>query len=777
MSTADLTFSLIVNTTDRARPLRTLLRALDHQSYPHFEVIVVVGPTQDDTLDVLADFPERVQVRRCPRANLSQSRNIGLLAARGDVVAYIDDDAVPSYHWLAQLARLFQDEKLAATGGKVYMIHPSQPVVQHRLGISSSLAEQSDVRQSWLEEIVPPGQGLHWTGRMMGTNMAFRRRDLLAIGGFDEFFEWLYDDSDVALRMAHAGRIVHPVQEAVVYHVPASSRNRVARSYNARWWVQTKSVIYFVLQYGPGAGESWRTLLLRCLHFAHGHWLWSRQLWQQGRLTWWQFWKMRFEEVRSSLIGAYFGLFRPRQLLKPTEIVMTNESEQPIRPFQTDQSATQPMVDPVSGRQPHIAMPDAPLRICLLSAAYPPDQYEGVGRHTNLMAQGLFELGHTVHVVTHGDKDVVSFYDGAYVHKVPKPGRYGRYRLFPKLYHALNHSHAVHDKVKRLMLNDGIQVVDSPLWQFDGLITAVNDLLPVVVRLQTALRQIAAIQNDRDADARLVGEMEEMLIHRASFLVPNSQATLGKMQDVYGMALPSDRYRIIPHGIVPAPEEAIRPFDPDRPPETLTVLYLGRLEKRKGIQDLMAAIPTVLTQMPHVRFIIAGVDNSHRDGFQQQTGVTYPAYFARQYAQFVPYVDFLGRVSEEKLEELYQTCDLFVAPSLYESFGLIYLEAMNFAKPVIGCHAGGIPEVVADGETGRLVDPEAPVALAAAMLDLLQSPQQLHEMGLAGRQRLLDRFTHVAMARHFAEVYRTVIARHDPQTSPTDLTNLMEKMA
>lgn len=757
MNTAKPTISIVVNTTDRAKPLATLLHALEHQSYPHFEVIVVVGPTKDETLKVLEPYGRRVQIRRCEQANLSQSRNIGLLAAQGDIVAYIDDDAVPSYRWLEQLARLFQDETVAGSGGMVYMVHPANPVVQHRLGAVSSLAEQTDTRNAWVEQLVPPGKGKQWAGRMMGTNMAYRRRDLLEVGGFDQFFEWLYDDTDIAMRLVNAGKIVHPVKEAVVYHVPASSRNRQARSYNARWWVQTKSVIYFALKYGPEAGESRRDLAMRCLHYVHGHLLWEQQLRQLGRITNRQLWKMQREEIKSAIVGAYHGLFTPRKTLSESDLSMTNANDAEIRPFPTQTSALQPMVDPVSGRRPNITLPDEPLRLCLLSAAYPPDQYEGVGRLTNLMAQGLFEIGHTVHVITRGQRDTVSFYDGAYVHKIPMAHRYGRYRMFPKLYHTLNHSHAVHEKVKRLILNDGIQLVDSPLWQYDGLVTAVSGNIPVVVRLVTALRQIAALQDDVEADARLVGEMEQTLLEKATYLLPNTQATMNTAQKVYGIPPDPSRYRLVPYGIVPVADELVRPFNPDTPPETLTVLFLGRLEKRKGIQDLFAAIPQVLTKMPNVQFIIAGADNSHRDGFQQQTGLTYAAYFQQNHAQFSSQVSFLGQVSEEKLNQLYQTCDLFVAPSLYESFGLIYLEAMNYGKPVIGCRAGGIPEVIDEGITGLLAEPEAPDSLAEAILKMLQNPGQLHEMGLAGRQRLLDTFTHVQMARRFADAYRHVI--------------------
>jgi hypothetical protein len=239
------------------------------------------------------------------------------------------------------------------------------------------------------------------------------------------------------------------------------------------------------------------------------------------------------------------------------------------------------------------------------------------------------------------------------------------------------------------------------------------------------------------------------------------------LHSVYGLG-PQARYLVVPHGIVPAPEEQIRPVAPAHTGAPRTVLYVGRLEQRKGILDLFAAIPSVLARHPNTRFVIAGADNSHADGFQARHGADYPTYFARHYPQARPAVTFLGHVTEETLQSLYQQCDLFVAPSLYESFGLIYLEAMNYAKPVVGCRAGGIPEVVEDGVTGRLVDPEAPAQLAEAIAALLAAPQSLHELGMAGRARLVSRFSYLAMARGFAQVYRAVLqeqhARHAERT-------------
>jgi len=760
MSTDKPSVSIVVNTTDRANPLRTLLRSLEHQSYPHFEVVVVVGPTLDNTLDVLSEYDGRVRVLRCPRANLSHSRNIGLLAARGDIVAYIDDDAVPCRTRLQQIVHLFKDEKLDGTGGIVYLVHPNQPIIQHRIGIVSSLAEQHDVRTSWLDQFVPEGEGFVWTGRMMGTNMAYRRRSLLEIGGFDEFYEWVYDDTDVAVRMANAGKIVHPTLEARVYHVPASSRNRVVHSYLGKWWVQTKASIYFSFKNGSECGESRRTIWQRTLHLIHGHWLWTGQLRNEGRITFSQLINMRWNELRSATIGITTGLFGKRTLIPERTATMAIDQHEPVRPFQDQHSAVKSSVDPISGERAAISMPDQPLRVALLSKSYPPTQSEGVGRHTSLMASGLFELGHTVHVIDHGERDQVTFYDGAYVHRIPyRLERYPRFQSLPILHHALNYSHAVHDRVKSLQLNDGIQVVDSPVWQFDGLVTALGGLCPVVVRPQTALRQIGAMQRRPDDAVRLMGDMEQCLIEQAAALVPNSLATVVALHDVYGLESDDDLFNVIPHGIIPVNEDETRPFETTSLPDIYTVLYVGRLELRKGVMALFDAIPRVLEQKPNVRFIFAGSDNSRSDGFLAANGIDYPTYFERKYPHLAQHVTFMGWVTDEELNVLYQSCDLFVAPSLYESFGLIYLEAMNYAKPVIGCRAGGIPEVVDDGVTGLLVEPDAAASLAEAILSLLASPAHLREMGLAGRRRLLDRFTHVQMARAFVEVYREVIGK------------------
>ena len=96
-------------------------------------------------------------------------------------------------------------------------------------------------------------------------------------------------------------------------------------------------------------------------------------------------------------------------------------------------------------------------------------------------------------------------------------------------------------------------------------------------------------------------------------------------------------------------------------------------------------------------------------------------------------IDFHGYLDRSTLDFYYENCDVFVAPSRYESFGIIYLEAMKFSKPIIACDSGGTPEVVSDGRTGILVKPGDFHSLAVAVIKLSNNPVLRKEMGEQGR--------------------------------------------
>src|SRR5579862_6348187 len=112
--------SVVINTYNRAKSLKDTLKALRYQTHDAFEVIVVKGPCTDDTNGTLREFAGGVRVADCPEVHLSKSRNIGVIEASGEIVAFIDDDAIPEPGWLSELVAAYDGPQVGGAGGLVY---------------------------------------------------------------------------------------------------------------------------------------------------------------------------------------------------------------------------------------------------------------------------------------------------------------------------------------------------------------------------------------------------------------------------------------------------------------------------------------------------------------------------------------------------------------------------------------------------------------------------------------------------------------------------------
>ena len=122
-------------------------------------------------------------------------------------------------------------------------------------------------------------------------------------------------------------------------------------------------------------------------------------------------------------------------------------------------------------------------------------------------------------------------------------------------------------------------------------------------------------------------------------------------------------------------------------------------------------------------------------------------------------VHFKGKVSKDQLSLAYQNCDIFVAPSYYESFGIIFTEAMAWGKPVIGTTVGGIPDIVEHNNNGILVPRGNEIELASAIIRLAGSHELRSSMGLAGRQRVKENFSVQKMTNQSLDHYKEVLSK------------------
>ena len=177
----------------------------------------------------------------------------------------------------------------------------------------------------------------------------------------------------------------------------------------------------------------------------------------------------------------------------------------------------------------------------------------------------------------------------------------------------------------------------------------------------------------------------------------------------------------------------------------LLVARMDPAEREKGHRELLAALSRLRTTHPNVQVVFPGTggDRSAIAEHARRLGVAD--------AVFLP-----GHVPLELLDRLYRRCFAFAMPSTQEGFGLVYLEAMNYAKACVGCFDQGTEDVIVHGETGLLLHGKANVdEMVSVIASLLDSPENARRMGESGFRRLHEQFTaEQHQARVTAEVLR-----------------------
>ena len=178
----------------------------------------------------------------------------------------------------------------------------------------------------------------------------------------------------------------------------------------------------------------------------------------------------------------------------------------------------------------------------------------------------------------------------------------------------------------------------------------------------------------------------------------------------------------------------------------MTGLFVGRLDQeQKGLEPLVRSLAILPRSVPF-RLRLVGEDWGGAEVVQR---------LARTLG-VADRVTLVGRLPRAELLAEYARADLLVLPSLFEPFGIVLLEAMAAGLPVIASRVGGIPEVVADGVTGLLVEPGNASELASAVLRFAESPSLRARMGSRGRERVRSYSWEVLVPRILA-VYREAI--------------------
>jgi len=180
---------------------------------------------------------------------------------------------------------------------------------------------------------------------------------------------------------------------------------------------------------------------------------------------------------------------------------------------------------------------------------------------------------------------------------------------------------------------------------------------------------------------------------------------------------------------------------------------VSRLFGQKGQRELLRALALVRKEVPEVRLLIVGEDDVHVHG----SSFTDELKVLAKDLGVADRVVFTGGRSD--IPQIMAACDVFSMPSFEEPFGLVFLEAMAMARPVVALNNGGTPEVVEHGRSGLLSAPFDVAALAGHLVGLLTDGELRARMGAYGRARVLAYFNPHRMARDAREAYEAILNR------------------
>lgn len=734
--------SVVINTYNRARTLRDALTSLRHLNYPRFEVIVVNGPSTDDTSRVLAEYGESIKILACPVRSLSVSRNIGICGAAGEIIAFMDDDAVADPRWLERLVLPYEDPSVAAVGGFVHD-HTGYGYqcwynIVDRFGRVTTLTDRHIDMQA---HNAPNNPTVLST---IGTNTSFRASALRAIGGFDEAYVYYLDETDVCLRLMDAGWQIRIVPDALIYHRYAASFARTAQKIPVTLYPAAFCRAYYTYRNGLPHGSVSQILdvlgpfeeeVLNANRWFRGNGLMTPE--KEAELA---------DEMHRGLRdGTRAALGSDRALIKPASAAAY------AAPFRDFRSAT----IPATGGK---------LRIALITDGYPPENCGGVARWTADLAAGQTAQGHEVHVITlGGEQPTVDYVNGVWVHRVV-PKWQPDHPVKPPVdlptcpWAAML---AVYDEVIRSSAIAPYDIVAWHVWENLGLACLSDPKLNCALFIESAYGLIRpykpAWQPSTDYGREHVAKMvagECHAFHKAPLVIAPSRTIVQEYEHLSG------RRRAGPTQVIPLGTADPGELVPNGG-TTVNILYVGRLENRKGIDLLLAAVPGLCERHPEVRFIICGEDVAEEaDGLSPRRRFeSTPAA-----AALSSRIRFTGRVDDAELHRLYAHCDVFVAPSRFESFGLIFIEALARGKPVVALDVGGATEIIRHGVDGLLVPTDDVPALTQAIGQLIRDGNLRRRMAHNARQRYLDQFTIAKMADETTAAFRGLLG--EPRTLP-----------
>lgn len=368
------------------------------------------------------------------------------------------------------------------------------------------------------------------------------------------------------------------------------------------------------------------------------------------------------------------------------------------------------------------------MNICLVSREYPPDTaFGGIATYSVDTARLLQTGGHTVIVISQSlTPSHVTNMNDIQVHKIRIPRPFDSYYRLPIFIFAYNFM--ILREVLRLHRKHPFDIIDVPDHLAEGLFTLFFPDVPVVTRLHTPyslLVDMGLNNYTKGLSYYLIKYFEKTALRRSNALYAPTMDLIRRCDELFDLGN-------IPYEVFGYPLDlelfSPKPLETSSPPRR--ILFLGRLEQRKGIETIARAFPGVFSQYPDASFTIVGNDTPNIQGFSSGR-----EYLNKQFelSKCIGSVNFLNAVPLEELPDLFRSHDIVWVPSLYDNFPLICLEAMACGKAVVVSDAGGLPEMVHDSETGLVFKRGDVDDLIEKTIILFNEPNLVYELGRNAR--------------------------------------------
>ena len=382
---------------------------------------------------------------------------------------------------------------------------------------------------------------------------------------------------------------------------------------------------------------------------------------------------------------------------------------------------------------PVVASTERRLRVALLTREYPPEVYGGAGVHVTYLAR---ELSGLVDLTVHCQGVDRA---GAVAHRP--------WELLDGANQALQ---TISTDLSMTAAVGSADLVHSHTWYANlaGHLAALLYGVPHIVTAHSLepLRPWKAEQ--LGGGYALSSWCEKVAIESAAAVVAVSEGMRADVLAAY-RAVPPERVRVIRNGIdtieyaADPGTDVLRRYgvEPARP----TVVFVGRIARQKGLPVLLRAASAV---DPGAQLVICA---GQPDTPELAAEVTALVEHLQETRSGVIWLS--GMLAKREVIQLLSHATAFACPSLYEPLGIVNLEAMACGTAVVASRVGGIPEVVDDGETGLLVPPDDPAALADGLNTLLRDPDRATWMGQRGRKRAIAEFGWPAIAAQTATLY------------------------